>query len=580
MVKEKLSTISEKPGCYLMKDKNNKIIYIGKAKNLKKRVSQYFLKPQNGKTALMVSKVNDFDTIITSNEKEALLLEANLVKKYDPKYNVLLKDDKRFPYVKVSFKYGHPKLEIARSIDEKEAKYYGPFADSTAAYKSIDMLNQILPLRKCNTIPKKECLYYHLGMCLAPCINKVRKEQYDEYLDKIDKFYNGNTSLIKNELNRKMKFYSDNLEYEEAQNCKIMLEYLENLIDSQKVELNKNDNIDFFSSHYKDGYMAIVTFIYRNGILINKESSAFEVIGDAKDAFDSFVYSYYQKRIKPKEIVVPTFANKKVLSESLNIKVSSPTKGKRKDILDLVGSNAIKELEIEFAKTSKKKFLLDELKEILNLDNVSIIELYDISHFHGEDAIGVKVCFVDALPKKKLYRKYIIKNANTKDDLANLKEVLYRRLFKIISENDYKPDLIILDGGNLQLNVAKEILNDLNLNIPCFGLVKNTKHQTEGIVDQNGNKITLDKKSALFYLLVNMQDEVHRFAITSHINKRSKSLTSSILDGIKGLGKVRKDILLKTFGSVNELKKVSVEEISQYIPKDVAILVKRKLDKI
>ncbi|HHU60013.1 TPA: excinuclease ABC subunit C [bacterium] len=578
MLKQKISLLSEKPGCYLMKDEKGKIIYIGKAKNLKKRVSQYFVKAHDGKTAMMVSKVRDFDTIITKSEKEALLLEANLVKKHSPRYNVLLKDDKRYPYVKLATN-GYPTLEIARTTKDKNAKYFGPFSNSTAAYKSIDLLNYIFPLKKCKSNSKEPCFYYHLDMCLGYCFKEVSEEEYLPYVDKVIEFYNGETGYVRSKVVERMEKAAAKLEFEEASKYKTMLEYIDYLTIKQNVELNKNESIDFFSAHFNEGYLAIVTFIYRNGLLISKESKSFELIGEMAENFESYIIAYYQNRLKPKEIIVPEYLDSELLGETLEIKVSNAKIGKKKEILDMVGENAIKELQIEFAKAKDTKKILSELTSMLGIKSANIIELYDISHLAGEAAVGVKVAYQNGLPNKNLYRKYLIKGEEKKDDLASTREVLYRRLFRIISEDDYKPDLIILDGGLNQLNIARELLSELNLDIDFCALVKNNKHVTRGLINAKGEEIKLDKKSALFYFLVNMQEEVHRFAIKSHINKRSKSLTASILDDIKGLGKKRKAVLLSAFGSLAEIRKARVEELSQYIPKNVAYSLLETLNK-
>ena len=577
MKEEKIPLLPELPGCYLMKDKNGEIIYVGKAKNLKNRVSQYFTKPHNGKTALMVSNVVDFDLIITNSEKEALILEANLIKKHDPKFNILLKDDKRYPYVKLNLK-DHPYLEIARDIKDKKAKYFGPFSDSSAAYQSINLLNKIYPLRKCRNIPKKECLYYHLNMCLGPCINKIEKEEYNKIIDKITKFYNGDAGEVRKELVKKMNNLAEQLKFEEANECKIMIEYLDHLLVNQSVELNKNLNVDFFSAHTKEGYVSFAIFIYRNGTLISKESTVHEQVGDIKECFESYITSYYLKRVKPKEIVVPSYLDKELLSDVLEIKVSDSKSGTRKKIMDMVGQNAIKAMEDEFAKNNNKQQVLSTLQNLLNIEYPHRIDLFDNSHFAGDNALGVKVCFEDGVSNKKLYRKYLIKGDNTKDDLASMREVVYRRLFKIISEDDYKPDLIIVDGGINQLNEVKDIVSNLNLDINLAGLVKDDKHNTRALLNEEGEVIEIDKRSDLFFFLMKMQDEVHRFAITSHINKRKKSLTSSILDEVKGLGAKRKEVLLKAFKSTADLSKATVEEISQYVPINVAKDIKEKLE--
>lgn len=578
MIEEKLHILEDKPGCYLMYDKNNEIIYVGKAKSLKKRVSQYFLKEHTGKTKLMVSHVVNFDTIITHSEKEALLLENNLIKKHNPKYNILLKDDKRYPYVKL-VKSPYPYMEIARNLNDKNAIFYGPFSDSSAAYNSIKLLNQIYPLRKCKNIPKKECLYAHMGMCLAPCINKeIHKDKICEMITNVDEFYNGNAQKVKRSLIKKMEEYSSRLEFESAQECKELIEYLDHILVKQDVELKNNLNCDFFAFSFKEDYISMVNFIYRNGILVNKDKRVFEALIDDEN-YESLIVEYYSHHIKPKQVIVPTYLDAQLLSLTLNIDVSYAYRGSKKEILQMAAENAKKGMEEYFLKDLNNNKLLLELKDKLRLDVIpNRIDLFDNSHLQGEDAIGVKICFENALPNKKLYRKYLITGDNKKDDLSSMKEVLYRRLFKIVSENDYIPDLIILDGGINQINVAKQEAEKLHLTINFCGLVKDDKHNTRGLLDSEGNIIDIERQSELFYFLIRMQDEVHRFAISSHRNKRSKSLTSSILDNISGLGKKRKEELLSVYVTISEIAKASVEELSQYIPYNVAKEVKEKLN--
>ena len=578
MIKEKLNLLEDKPGCYLMYDKNDTIIYVGKAKSLKKRVSQYFLKEHTGKTRLMVSNVAYFDTIITNSEKEALLLENNLIKQYNPKYNILLKDDKRYPYVKLTVK-PYPYLEIARNLTDKKAIYYGPFSDSSAAYNSIKLLNQIYPIRKCKNIPKKECLYAHLGMCLAPCINKsIDKEKIKEIINNIDDFYNGNAGKVKRELVKKMHYYSDKLDFENAKECKDLVDYLDHILIKQDVQLQNQLNCDFFGFSFKEDYVSMAVFIYRNGVLIHKDQKVFEELIDC-DSYESIIMRYYDHHLIPKYIIVPGNINAELLTEALNTHVDVAYRGSKKHILEMVAENAKKGMEEYFLKDSNNSKLLLELQQKLDLDIVpKRIDLFDNSHLQGENAIGVKVCFENAKPNKKLYRKYTINNENKKDDLSSMREVLYRRLFRIISDNDYIPDLIILDGGMNQISAVKEILEQLKLKVNLCGLVKDQKHTTRGLITQNGDAVEIDRQSDLFYFLIRMQDEVHRYAITSHRNKRSKSLTSSILDDIEGLGNKRKSELIRVYGTISEIAKSSLEELSQYVPYNVAVNIKEKLN--
>ena len=578
MIRDKLNLLEDKPGCYLMYDKNNVIIYVGKAKSLKNRVSQYFLKPHTGKTGLMVSNVYTFETIITSSEKEALLLENNLIKKHNPKFNILLRDDKRYPYVKLT-KEPYPYLEIARNIKDKKAIYFGPFSDSSAAYNSINLLNQIYGLRKCKNIPKKECLYYHLGMCLAPCINKnISKDKIEEIIKDVEDFYNGNANKVKKELIVKMKEYSDKLDFENAKECRDLIEYLDHILVKQDVELKNNLNCDFFAFSFKDDYVSVANLIYRNGILIGLDKNVIETLNN-EEGYESLIIEYYSHHVIPKHIIVPSYINASLLSEVLNTNVSYAIRGSKKNILEMSAKNAKKAMDEYFIKDSNNNALLNELKEKLNLNVYPRrIDIFDNSHLQGESAIGVKVCFENGVASKKLYRKYLIQSDNKKDDLSSTREVLYRRLFKIISDNDYTPDLIILDGGENQLSIAKEVCNELHLDINLCALVKDDKHSTRGLINANFELIELDKHSELFYMLVRIQDEVHRFAITSHRNKRSKSLTASLLDEIDGLGKKRRDTLLSAYGSLSEIKDATIEELSQYVPHSVAIKIKEKFD--
>lgn len=577
MILDKVNLLEDKPGCYLMYDKFDKVIYVGKAKSLKKRVSQYFLKEHSGKTKLMVSNVSYFDTIITNSEQEALLLENNLIKKYNPKYNILLKDDKRYPYIKL-ISYPYPYLEIARNIKDKKAKYFGPFADSSAAYNSINIINQLYKTRKCKNIGKKECLYSHLGMCLAPCINKVSKEDINEIINNIEEFYNGEAKNVKKILVNKMNEYSKNLDYENALECKKLIEYLDHILSKQDVELKNSFNTDFFAFSFKENYISMTTFIYRNGILIHKDNNIFESVSNEEN-LESLIIEYYNHHLIARNIVVPTYINQILLSNILKTKVNHVIKGSKKAILEMVATNAKKALQEYFLKENNMKNVLNELQDKLSLTRYpKTIELYDNSHLQGDSAIGVKVCYVDGISNKKLYRKYNINSDNKKDDLMSMREVLYRRLFKIISENDYKPDLIILDGGLNQINVCKELVSSFNLDIEIAGLVKDSKHNTKGLMDKDGNIIEIDKHSELFYLLVRMQDEVHRYAITNHRNKRIKSYIHSELDDIKGLGEKRRKILFNAYGSVDMIRLASVNELSQYVPIEIAKKVVEKLN--
>jgi len=571
IIKDKIDNLPLLPGCYLMKNINNEIIYVGKAKKLKNRVPQYFLRPHEGKTQKMVSEIVDFDIIITGSEREALILELNLVHEHNPKYNILLKDDKQYPYIEIS-SHQHPILKIARKVNNKKSYYFGPYPNSSAAYEVIDILNRLFPLRKCKNIPKKECLYYHMKQCLGPCVNKVNKDDYSNIIEGIKKFLKGDTQEIKNELEKKMFEYSENLEFEQAQKCKEILENIDYIKSKQKVQFDDKVDRDVFAFHERMGYLSIAILNFRNGILCNKSTHIFNLYDELEDSFISFIMQYYQNNIKPKEIILPTLNNSELLQETLQTKLIFPTRGLKKDLLAMAGQNAFKAMDdkmIYKVAKSDKLYLLEELSNLLDKPNIKQIELIDNSHLSGSNAVSAVVVFVNGVAEKKLYRKYRLNGEETRDDVASMKEVLTRRFTRMLNENIKFSDLLIVDGGITQLNAAKEVINELNIDIALAGLHKDEHHNTKGLIDSNGNEVIINNKDLLF-MLTRMQDEVHRFVISYHRNLRSKSISSSILDEITGIGEKRKELLLKTFGSINQIIKAPLSELEQYIPTSIA----------
>lgn len=575
IIKDKIDNLPLLPGCYLMKDKDGTIIYVGKAKKLKNRIPQYFLRPHEGKTQKMVSEIVDFDVIITGSEREALILELNLVHEHNPKYNILLKDDKQYPYIEIS-SHEHPILKIARKVNNKKSYYFGPYPNSSAAYEVIDILNRLFPLRKCRNIPKKECLYYHMHQCIAPCINKVNKEDYKKIIDDIKKFLKGDVQEIKTELQNRMYQHSENLEFEQAQRCKETLQSIEYINSKQKVQFDDKIDRDVFAFHERVGYLSIAILNFRNGILCNKNTQVFNLYDDLEDSFISFIMQYYQNNIKPKEIILPPLSSKDALEEVLQCRIIYPTRGLKKDLLAMAGQNAFKAMDDQMLYKvikSDKKILLDELSNLLKTKTLSQIEMIDNSHLSGSAAVSAVVVFVNGVAEKKLYRKYRLNGNETRDDVASMKEVLTRRYSRALNENNKLSDLLIVDGGITQLNAAKEVINELNIPIALAGLHKDEHHNTKGLIDCDGNEVPLDNKDLLF-MLTRMQDEVHRFVISYHRNLRSKSLTSSILDEIEGIGEKRKELLLKTFGSIQQIIKAPLNELEQYIPLNIAKKIK------
>ncbi len=573
--KEKLALVPTKPGSYQMKDKEGIIIYVGKAKNLQRRLRSYFTRTLTGKTKSLVESIDDFEYIVTSSELESLILEITLIKKYNPKYNILLKDDKSYPYIELTNET-YPRLRIVRNIKRKKNKnhIYGPYPNVSAARKTVNMINRIYPLRKCEHLPKTPCLYYHISECLGYCSKKIEKERIDNISKEIITFLKGDSTHIEEKIKEEMKKSSEALNYEKALELKNMLEDIEITLKKQKIDLNKNANFDLINYHQDKNYLSIELFFVREGLLYGRHKDILQTLGNIDEELIEYIIKYYEKQgLLPKELYVPKDIDYKLLGEYLNIKVSVPYRGKIKSLLDLASINAKENLEnieesLEKDEKARKK-ALKELASILKLEKISRIESFDNSHLFGTYYVGGMVVFDDFLPNKDLYRKYKI-STKVKDDLAAMKEVLYRRYFKVIMEESYKPDLIVLDGGQNQIQVCKEILKSLNLAIPVIGLVKDNKHRTNHLLNENLEEIKIESTSNLFLYLSKIQEEVHRFAITYHRNIKSKGLLVSTLDMIPGIGEVRRKELLKKFGSFKKIKEASLEELEEILNKETA----------
>ena len=574
MLKEKLLLLPNKPGCYLMKDKNGVIIYVGKAKNLKNRVNSYFKSSHTGKTKVLVSNIVDFEYIITNSELEALLLEINLIKEHNPKYNVLLKDDKSYPYIELTNEK-YPRLIIVRpsKLKRKNAKLYGPYPNVGAARKTIELLNRLYPLRKCSNIGKKECLYYHIGECLGYCINNVNEKDTKEITNEITKFLKGDDSVVLSKIDNQMEECIQKLNFEKARELKELKEFVNITLRNQLIDLNDNIDRDIFGYAIYKGYISIQVLFLRGGSLVERESSIYPIISDETEELTLFISSFYDKNnIKPKEILVPNIIDENLVKEILNINVYKPVKGKKKELVEMANKNALNSLKekFELIKTSDENALnaCIELKELLNIESANKIEAFDNSHLFGTYSVSGMVTFTLGMPDKNNYRKYKITSEHH-DDFNVMKEVIYRRYFRVLMDNLEKPDLIIVDGGKAQITAANEVLNSLNLDIPVCGLVKNDKHKTSNILYKD--KIyDIDKTSNLFHMLERIQDEVHNFTIRYHRDIRSKGALSSILDDIPGIGNKRKKELLKKYTNINKMKEASIEELSNILPKDVA----------
>ncbi len=574
MLKEKLLLLPNKPGCYLMKDKNGVIIYVGKAKNLKNRVNSYFKSSHTGKTAVLVSNIVDFEYIITNSELEALLLEINLIKKHTPKYNVLLKDDKSYPYIELTNEKV-PRLLIVRpnKLKNKNIKLYGPYPNVTAARKTIELLNRLYPLRKCSNMGKKECLYYHIGECLGYCVKKVNEDEIKKITDEITSFLKGNDDVVLKKIDEEMNKCIEKLNFEKASELKELKEFINITLRNQLIDLNDFIDRDIFGYAVYKGYLSIQVLFLRGGKLVGRKSSIYPIISDEIEELTLFISSFYDKNnIKPKEILVPDIIDEKLIKDILNVNVYKPVKGKKKELVNLSNKNALNSLKekFELIKKSDENALnaCNELKELLGISSANKIEAFDNSHLFGSYSVSGMITFTLGLPDKNNYRKYKI-DIEHHDDFHVMKEVIYRRYYRVLMENLEKPDLIIVDGGKAQITAATTVLKDLNLNIPVCGLVKNDKHRTSDIL-YNDKLYEIDKTKNLFHMLERIQDEVHNFTIRYHRDIRSKGALASILDDIKGIGEKRKKELLKKYSNINKMKKATVDDLSKILPYDIA----------
>lgn len=582
LLQAKIDLLKDVPGVYIMKNSEGTIIYVGKAKSLIKRVKQYFYRPQIGKVMRMVREITDFDTIQINSEKEALLLELNLIQKHYPKYNILLKDGKTYPYIALS-KEKEPRLKIVYKPNDKSCYYFGPYTTSGYAYKVIDLLNKIFPIRKCNKIPSSPCLYYHLEQCLGPCIHKNLGNEYKKMVNDIRLFMNGeDNNKIKNNLILKMKEAASELNFEKADEYKKIVSAIEHIQEKQSISLNNSIDVDVIATSSREGYFSLSIITYRNGQLLGKNVFVNEKDGEDNDEqVISLIYQYYQKHPLPKQIIIGLNSIKSSLEEALQVKVILPQKGIKKDLLLIALENAKNGLDEHFLTArldDDNLLILEKLGSLLNIKTPLHIELFDNSHLQGSEAIGAMVVFINGVKTPSMYRKYNISMSSGKDDLASMYEVIYRRYTRLKKENQKLPDLIIVDGGLNQINVAKKALIDAGVNIFVAGLQKDQHHSTSLLLTED-NEYPLLNNDKLFLFLVRMQDEVHRFAISFHRKKRSKKLTNSFFDDIEGIGEKRKELLLKAYPSLNELKQASLEELQQIVPKKVAQIIKEKLNK-
>lgn len=632
-IRNKLALLPDLPGCYLMKNDEGTIIYVGKAKVLKNRVRSYFTGSHNGKTQRLVANIVDFEYIVTSSNMEALILECNLIKKHMPRYNVLLKDDKTFPYLKITNET-HPRLEVTRRVLKDKAKYFGPYPNSYAAQQTKKLLDRMYPLRKCGVMPKEVCLYYHMGQCLAPCEKEVPKSAYEEITQSISSFLNGGHDAVKKDLQKKMQEAAEELYFERAKELRDQIIHIDALMEKQKINTVDTKDRDVFGYAVDKGWMCVQILYMRQGKMIQRHSSAFPFYGEAYSDFMSYVTQYYSDNpALPQEILLPDMLSDgavkaltpetgtgaavtglqtaagmlgsremqaaleaedraevaappqeqaeqeaaaegtvdadggaAALQEWLGIKVLVPQRGLKKQMVGMACQNSRVALDEKFRLIERDEErtsgAASSLGQSLGLESLNRIEAFDNSNIQGTNPVSAMVVFIDGKPARKEYRKYKVRTVQGPDDYETMREVIRRRYERVLKENLPQPDLIVVDGGKGQISSAIDILqNELGLFIPVCGIVKDDKHRTaQLLVGDSAEPVSLARDSQEFYLLQRIQDEVHRFAITFHREQRGKSMVTSKLDSVPGIGEKRRKSLLKHFGSLKKIKEASVED--------------------
>lgn len=587
-LEHKLALLPDKPGCYIMKNINGQIIYVGKAKNLKNRVRSYFKSSHTGKVAAMVAEVADFETIITSTNKESFLLEITLIQKHQPYFNIKLKQGTGYPYIKITNERD-PQIMITGQIKKDGAYYFGPYPNVYAAEETVHFIQKVFPLRRCNGYQGRPCLYYHLGQCLGACFKTVPKEKYERQIKRIKSFLNGNTGQVKRHLTKQMEAAAAKMEYERAAEIRDQIHYIEVTVEKQKIISSDETPRDLFNYYMDKGWLSIQVFFIRQARLMKREKRLFPIVDTAVEEMTSFILQFYHRRnnILPREILLPAGLPNKEISEILGVPVRTPQRGEKADLMSMAEENAQLSLSEKFRllelDKSKTTGAMKEITDALGLPPGHKIEAFDHSHIQGADPVSAMVVFIDGEPAKKLYRKYKLKTViNHADETASTKEVIRRRYSRLLKENQPMPDMIFMDGGEIQMNAVKDVLeNELDLSIPVVGMVKNDKHQTADLLFGDHNEhVDLNPRSQAFYLVQRIQDEVHRFAITFHHKVHTKHSLSSRLDEIKGVGPRTRNKLMKNFGSLSKIAAASVDDIHALgINRPTAQLIKVSLQK-
>ena len=585
LIQSKLELLPTSPGCYIHKDKNGTIIYVGKAKNLRNRVRSYFRGSHDTKTEALVSEIVDFEFIVTESNIEALLLEINLIKENKPKYNIMLKDDKSYPFIKITNET-YPRLIITRQVKKDGGLYFGPYPDVGAANEIKRLLDRLFPFRKCTNPPEKVCFYYHLGQCKAHTICKVDSQYFKELAQEVAAFLKGQDDQIIEDLRGKMAGAAQAMEFEKAAEYRDLIQSIGTLRTKQRVMAKDLQNRDVFGYYVDKGWMCVQVFFVRQGKLIERDVNLFPYYNDPDEDFLTYIGQFYQEKshLKPNEILIPADIDEEAVKALVDTKVLKPQRGEKKQLVNLAIKNARVSLQQKFdlleKSIEKTQGAIENLGQLLNIPTPVRIESFDNSNIMGTSPVSAMVVFVNGKPSKKDYRKYKIKTVIGPDDYASMREVIKRRYSRVIRDGLTPPDLIVIDGGQGQVNIAKEVIQDqLGLDIPIAGLQKNDKHQTHELLFGDPLQVVeLSRNSQEFFLLQRIQDEVHRFAITFHRQLRSKNSFSSQLDGIEGLGPKRKQNLMKHFKSLTKIKEASVDEIVEVgVPRAVAEAVQEKL---
>ena len=569
-IEAKLKLLPDLPGCYLMKDAADQILYVGKAKNLKNRVRSYFRGAHDTKTTKLVSEIDHFETIITNSNKEALLLEINLIQQYKPPFNIRLKEGTMYPYLKIT-KERHPQLIITSNVTKDGGLYFGPFPNVGAATQTQQLLHRVYPLRRCGKNEKRACFYYHLGQCIGPCDHEVTKDMYEQQIQKIKQFFNGDIQPIMTQLKDKMQAAAERLDFEQAADYRDQLQYIETTIERQIIMSQDYDNTDVFAYDFQRGWISIQVFMLRQGSILKREAAIYPAYTDPDEELTTFIARFYQEEnhLLPKAILVPEDVDKDLLSQVISVPISTPQRGKKKSMLDLCAKNsqlALNErLNLLDIQAQQTRGVSEDLAVALGIPLAYHIEAFDHSNISGTGLVSGMVVYKEGKPDRKSYRKFKIKESNQTNEFAHTQEVIRRRYSRLLREEQPLPNLILMDGGKVQIRAARQVIEEeLGLSIPVAGMVKDDKHRTASLMNGYSEEVVeLDRQSPVFHYIQRIQEEVHRYAISYHRQVRSKQQFASKLDAIPGVGKVTRTKLLKHFKSLKAMKEASIEDYAK-----------------